>query len=72
MAKQKKKRTKSYSGSQAAVTRPTITRVQAVKRSKPRQWWLDNKRIAKPALITGGVVTFITLMIFEIIRLAAG
>lgn len=67
MAKQKKKRNKPYAN--ASATRPTITRVSAVQRSRPRQWWHDNKRIAKPALIAAGVVIAIIILIVEIIRL---
>lgn len=72
MAKQKKKRDKSYKGSGAAVVRPSVTRVSAVKRNRAHQWWVDNKRIAKPVLIAAGVLAVVILLIFEIIRLATG
>jgi len=70
--KQKKKRNKAYAGSDAAKTRPSITRISAVRRSKPRQWWHDNKRIAKPVIITVAVVAFIIWLIYEFIRIANG
>lgn len=70
MVKQKKKRNKTYSGSGASVTRPTITKVSAVNRGRIGQWWYDNKRIAKPALITSGVIALIVVIIFEALRLA--
>lgn len=68
MAKQKKKRNKKYSGADAAEARPTITRVQAVSRSRPKQWWHDNKRIAKPIIIAGAVVLVIVWLIVELFR----
>lgn len=70
MVKQKKKRNKTYSGSGASVTRPTITKVSAVNRGRVGQWWYDNKRIAKPALIASGVIALIVVIIFEAFRLA--
>ena len=72
MAKTKKKRDKAYKGSGAAIVRPSVTRVSAVRRSPPHQWWVDHKRIAKPVLIATGVILFIVVMIFEIIRLSTG
>lgn len=71
MAKQKKKRNKQYKGAGAAATRPTITRIDAVHRSKPQQWWHDNKRIAKPILITTAVIAAIVVIVYELIRLFA-
>lgn len=72
MAKQKKKRNKKYSGADAAMTRPSITRVEAVNRSKLGQWWFDHKRIAKPILIAGAVVLIIVWLIIELVRIIAG
>lgn len=72
MAKQKKKRDKAYKGSGAATTRPSVTRLSAVNRNPAHQWWVDHKRIAKPALIAVGVVIVIVVIIGEIIRLATG
>lgn len=69
MAKQKKKRNKVYSGSDASIARPTITKVSAVNRGKVGQWWFDNKRIAKPVLIASGVAVAIVILVFEIFRL---
>ena len=56
MAKQKKKRDKSYKGSNAAVARPSVTRISAVHRNPAHQWWFDHKRVAKPVLIATGVI----------------
>ena len=72
MAKQKKKRNKKYSGTDAAVTRPSITRVEAVNRNKLRQWWFDHKRIAKPVLITAVVIIIVVWLIVELIRSISG
>lgn len=69
--KNKKKRDKAYKGSGAAVVRPSVTRVSAVHRNPPHQWWVDHKRIAKPVLIAVGVIAFVVILIFELIRLAA-
>lgn len=71
MAKNKKKRNKTYTGVDAAVTKPIITKISAANRSKLGQWWFDNKKIAKPVLITSGVIIFIIIMIIEIIQLAS-
>jgi len=59
MAKQKKKRNKIYQGPEAAMTRPVITRISAVNRSKLSQWWFDRKTVIRPILITTGIVLFI-------------
>lgn len=72
MGKNKKKRNKTYTGVDAAITKPVITKISAVNRSKPAQWWFDNKKIAKPVLIASGVVIFIVIIIIEIVRIATG
>lgn len=70
--KAKKKRNKKYQGADAAVTKPSVTRVTAVNRSKIGQYWFDNKKILKPVLIGVGVVALIVWFIIEMIRIAAG
>ena len=72
MGKNKKKRNKAYTGVDAAMTRPNITRIEAVNRSKIGQWWFDNKKKLKPTLVTGSIVLFVILLIIEIVRLATG
>lgn len=72
MGKQKKKRNKSYSGVDAAATRPTVTRITAVNRNKFSQWWFDHKRVARPVLITSAVVAVAAWLLFELIRIAGG
>ena len=69
MGQQKKKRTKKYSGADAASARPSITRVQAVNRSKIGQWWHEKKRVAKPILIAAAVVIVIIWLIIELVRI---
>lgn len=70
MAKQKKKRNKTYSGVDAAMTRPVITRISAVNRSKTGQWWFENKKRLKPILIATAVVLFIIVLIIQIIYIS--
>ena len=72
MSKVKKKRTKKYSGADAATTRPTVTRVTAVHRNKLQLWWLDRRRIMKPAAIAAAVVLAAAWLVFELIRAASG
>jgi hypothetical protein len=72
MAKHKKKRNKIYTGADAAMTKPVITHISAVNRNKPAQWWFDHKKIAKPILITTGIIIFVIIIIVEIVRIATG
>lgn len=72
MGKQKKKRNKAYSGVDAAITRPIITRISASNRNKVAQWWFENKHVAKPILIGVGIALAIIVLIVEIIRIANG
>lgn len=69
MAKQKKKRNKAYTGAGATSARPTVTHISAVNRGKLGQWWFDNKRIAKPVLIAGGVIAGLAIVIVGFIDL---
>ena len=69
MAKQKKKRNKKYTGADAAMSRPSITRVQAVNRSRLGQWWYDHKRIVKPVAIAAIVILVVVWLIIELIRI---
>lgn len=72
MARKTKKRNKKYSGAGAAQTQPAITRVSAVNRSRLSQWWLENKRIAKPVGIAVLVVLGLTWLIIELVRIVSG
>lgn len=69
--KSKKKRNKVYSGSGAAMAKPTVTRISAVNRSKFGQWWFERKRIVKPVLIASGVVTVLVWLIVELVRIVS-
>jgi len=69
--KQKKKRNKVYTGIDAAVTRPTITKISAVNRNFVSQWWFDHKRIARPIIIAVLVAAAITILIIELVRIAS-
>lgn len=72
MAKQKKKRTKAYTGADAKITRPSVTRLTAANRNVIQQWWFEKKRIAKPLLIAAGVVIVIIWLLLELIRVISG
>jgi hypothetical protein len=69
MAKQKKKRNKKYTGSEAKVKQPQVVRVQAVQRSKVGQWWFEKKKFAKPLLIATGIVFVVILLLTELFRI---
>lgn len=71
MAKNKKKRNKSYTGKDAAVVKPVITKIKAVNRSKVGQWWFEKKKIIKPIAKFTSITVFIILIILEIIKLAS-
>lgn len=70
--KVKKKRNKVYRGVDAAITRPTVTKISAANRSPINQWWFDRKRILKPLIITMLVVAGIVWLIIELIRISVG
>lgn len=68
--KQKKKRNKVYTGVDAAITRPIVTKITAANRNFISQWWFDHKRIAKPIIIAALVAAGIVILITEIVRIA--
>jgi hypothetical protein len=68
MPKQKKKRNKIYTGTDASMARPTVTRISAANRNKIQQWWFEKKRIAKPIIIAVIVVTVIVWLLAELVR----
>lgn len=70
MAKQKKKRNKQYTGENASIKQPTVTRLTAANRNRVQQWWIEKKRFAKPALIAAGVVVVVIWLVFELLRAA--
>jgi hypothetical protein len=72
MSKNKKKRSKTYTGADAAINKPIITRIEAVQRSKIGQFWFDKKQTLKPILITSGVIFIVVVLILQIIRIASG
>jgi len=71
MGKNKKKRNKAYTGADAAIVKPIITRIEAVNRNKISQWWFDNQKSAKPILIAIGIVIFVIFIIMGIVRVAS-
>ena len=72
MSKAKKKRNKVYSGADASVTRPTVTRMSAANRNAVSQWWFEKKRFTKPVAIAAGVGIVVIWLLFELIRLISG
>lgn len=72
MAKQKKKRNKSYTGSGARVAKPQVTKVTAVKRNKLQLWWLERKRIIRPVAIAVIVIVAVIWLLSELIRAISG
>jgi uncharacterized membrane protein YdfJ with MMPL/SSD domain len=72
MGKNKKKRNKAYQGVDAAITRPVITKISAVNRSKLGQWWFDRKAMLAPILKVIGIALVVIVIILEIIQIASG
>jgi hypothetical protein len=72
MGKNKKKRNKPYTGIDAAMTRPSVTRISDANRSKIGQWWFEKKTTVKPILKVVGIVIVLIVIIFEIIQIASG
>lgn len=69
--KQKKKRNKAYTGVDAAITRPIVTKISAVNRNPVSQWWFDHKRIARPIIIAAIVVAVIVILIVQLVSLTS-
>lgn len=72
MAKQKKKRNKTYAGTDAKITRPSVTRLTAENRSVIQQWWFEKKRVAKPVIITSLVALVVVWLLVELVRTING
>lgn len=72
MSKVKKKRNKVYRGADAAVTKPTVTRMTAANRNAVSQWWFEKKRFAKPVGIAVGVGIVVIVLLFELVRIISG
>ena len=72
MAKNKKKRNKIYTGENAAITKPIITRIEASNRSKLHQWWFEHKKTLKPIIKTVLIAILVIIFVYEIIRIASG
>ena len=68
MTKKSKKRNKTYTGANAAKTQPSVTRVEAVNRSKPAQWWHENKKRTRSIAIFVGIVAVVIWLIAVIIQ----
>ena len=69
MAKQKKKRTKKYSGADAKQVAPQVMRVSAEDRSPAKEWWIEHKQIVKIGGIGAAIVSGISVTVIGIISL---
>lgn len=72
MAKQKKKRNKPYTGAGSNATKPQAIRIEAVRRNKLQQWWLERKKVVKPVAIAALVITLVAYLLYELLRLVFG
>lgn len=72
MSKHKKKRNKAYTGVDAAVTKPIVTRISAANRSKTGQWWFEHEKLVKQVAKVFGIIVFAIIIIVEIIRILTG
>lgn len=72
MAKNKKKRNKQYTGADAAITKPVITRISATNRSKLGQWWFERKATLLPIMKTVGIIVFIIIIIVQLVQIFSG
>ncbi len=71
MTKQKKKRTKQYTG-RDAVSAPTVHHYVAQAKSPAREWWDDHKRSTKLiGGISGGAI-LVGWLLFEFFHLIFG
>ena len=67
--KQKKKRNKVYTGVDAAISRPIVTKISAANRNKVSQWWFEHKRVARPIIIAVAIAAAIVILIIELVRI---
>lgn len=67
--KQKKKRNKKYTGVDARVQAPLVTRVSAEERSRFKEWWLVYGQLARLFGIVVAILVVIVLVVIGIIGL---
>ena len=65
--KQKKRRTKKYSGADAKLSTPQVVRVSAEERSRLREWWLTYGQLTKAVGAIVGVIAVIIILVIGII-----
>lgn len=68
MAKTKKKRTKRYTGADAAQG-PVVHHYEAVERSRLGEWWFTHKKQARLVGILALIVLILVLIISGIVSL---
>ena len=71
MSKHKKKRTKQYTGQDAA-PKPTVHHYVAEAKSPAREWWDSHKRSIKLIAGIGGGAIVVGWLLFELFRMIFG
>lgn len=72
MSKHKKKRNKVYTGADAAMAQPKVTRISAANRSKTGQWWFEHEKMIKQIAKILGIIAIAIILIIEIFRIING
>lgn len=70
-AKQKKKRNKPYTGIDARMQRPTVTRVSAEELNAFQEWWRTYGKLTKFILTVVGIVLLLGLLVIGFIGIIA-
>ena len=63
----KRRRSKTYTGEDAAVTGKTVQRISVPDRSKAGQWWHDNKKKVGLRAVTITVLAVISFLIYSLV-----
>lgn len=71
MGKNKRKRSKKYSGDDAVRQAPVVHRFSAVERSWLGEWWQNNKTTVYIRLAQIGVASIITIVIYLVYLLVS-
>ena len=69
--KQRKKRNKRYSGADARVQTPVVTRVSAEELNSFQEWWRTYGRLTKFIGMAIGVIILLVLLVIGIIGIVA-
>ena len=69
MSKKQKKRTKRYTGADAAPSQPVVHHYVAVERSPLGEWWHAHKRTVLTVAKIAGAVIVLAWLLFEFFRM---